>query len=200
MKKQIFLSVMCLVLALSIKAQDLSLGVRAGFSRNSVAQDFASYSSKDAITGMTLGGYAKIKVLGFFIMPEVNYNQRGNEIKDFGTSTIHNIDVPVLFGKQFFKVFRVNGGPNFQFQLANTQTQVSNYINQSKFNDFVLGMQLGVGIDVWKLSLDARYDMNLSEAGKVVYMDKLTQQVVQQYSSRANMFVFTLGYRLFQLP
>ncbi len=200
MKKQILFSVICMVLALSLKAQDLSLGLRAGFSRNSVSQDFIAYSSKDAMTGMTLGGYAKIKVLGFFIMPEVNYNQRGNEIKDFGTSTIHNIDVPVLFGKQFFKVIRVNGGPNFQFQLANTQTQVSNYINQSKFNDFVLGLQLGVGLDVWKLSLDARYDMNLSEAGKVVYMDKLTQQVVQQYSSRANMFVFTLGYRLFQLP
>lgn len=200
MKKQILFSAMCMVLALSIKAQELSLGVRAGFSRNSVGEDFVAYSSKDAVTGMTLGGYAKVKVLGFFIMPEVNYNQRGNEIKDFGTSTIHNIDVPVLFGKQFFKVLRVNGGPNFQFQLANTQTQVSNYINQSKFNDFVLGLQLGVGLDVWKLSLDARYDMNLSEAGKVVYMDKLTQQVVQQYSSRANMFVFTLGYRLFQLP
>ncbi len=200
MKKQILFSAMCMVFALSIKAQELSLGVRAGFSRNSVGEDFVAYSSKDAVTGMTLGGYAKVKVLGFFIMPEVNYNQRGNEIKDFGTSTIHNIDVPVLFGKQFFKVLRVNGGPNFQFQLANTQTQVSNYINQSKFNDFVLGLQLGVGLDVWKLSLDARYDMNLSEAGKVVYMDKLTQQVVQQYSSRANMFVFTLGYRLFQLP
>jgi hypothetical protein len=201
MKKQIIFSAMCLVLALSIKAQDLSLGVRAGFSRNSVGQDFVAYSSKDAVTGMTLGGYAKIKVLGFFIMPEVNYNQRGNEIKDFGTSTIHNIDVPVLFGKQFFKVFRVNGGPNFQFQLANTQTQVSNYINQSKFKDFVLGLQLGVGIDVWKLSLDARYDMNLSSAGDIVYVSNdIAKTVLKQYSSRANMFVFTLGYRLFQLP
>lgn len=195
---------MCMVLALSIKAQELSLGVRAGFSRNSVGEDFVAYSSKDAVTGMTLGGYAKIKVLGFFIMPEVNYNQRGNEIKDFGNNTTHNIDVPVLFGKQFFKLIRVNAGPNFQFQLANsqtqTQTQLNKYINQSKFNDFVLGLQLGVGLDVWKFSLDARYDMNLSEAGKVVYMDKFTQQIVQQYSSRANMFVFTLGYRLFQLP
>ena len=204
MKKQILFSAMCMVLALSIKAQELSLGVRAGFSRNSVGEDFVAYSSKDAVTGMTLGGYAKIKVLGFFIMPEVNYNQRGNEIKDFGNNTTHNIDVPILFGKQFFKVIRVNGGPNFQFQLANsqtqTQTQLNKYINQSKFNDFVLGLQLGVGLDVWKFSLDARYDMNLSEAGKVVYMDKLTQKIVQQYSSRANMFVFTLGYRLFQLP
>ena len=201
MKKQIFLSVMCMVLTLSIKAQNLSLGVRAGFSRNSVSQDFMAYSSKDAISGLTLGGYAKIKVLGFFIMPEVNYNQRGNEIKDFGTSTIHNIDVPVLFGKQFFKVLRLNGGPNFQFQLANTQTQVSNYINQSKFNDFVLGLQLGVGLDVWKLSLDARYDMNLSSAGDIVYVSNdIAKTVLKQYSSRANMFVFTLGYRLFQLP
>ena len=201
MKKQILFSAMCMVLALSIKAQELSLGVRAGFSRNSIGEDFVAYSSKDAVTGMTLGGYAKIKVLGFFIMPEVNYNQRGNEIKDFGTSTIHNIDVPVLFGKQFFKVLRVNGGPNFQFQLANTQTQVSNYINQSKFKDFVLGLQLGVGIDVWKLSLDARYDMNLSSAGDIVYVSNdIAKTVLKQYSSRANMFVFTLGYRLFQLP
>ena len=201
MKKQHLLIIMCLVLTSSIKAQDFSMGVRAGFSRNSVGQDFMSYSSKDAITGLTLGGYAKVKVLGFFIMPEVNYNQRGNEIKDFGTSTIHNIDVPVLFGKQFFKTVRINGGPNFQFQLANTQTQLGNYINQSKFNDFVLGMQLGVGIDVWKLSLDARYDMNLSSAGDIVYVSNdLAKTVLKQYSSRANMFVFTLGYRLFQLP
>jgi hypothetical protein len=204
MKKLIILSIMGLVLALPIKAQDLSMGVRAGFSRNSISSDFATLSSTDAVTGLTLGAYMKFKVLGFFMMPEINYNQRGNDIKGFGTNTTHNIDVPVLFGKQFFKVIRVNGGPDFQFQLANsqtqTQTQLNNYINQSKFNDFVLGLQLGVGLDVWKFSLDARYDMNLSEAGKVVYMDKLTQLIVQQYSSRANMFVFTLGYRLFQLP
>jgi hypothetical protein len=60
---------------------------------------------------------------------------------------------------------------------------------------------LGVGIDVWKLSLDARYDMNLSSAGDIVYVSNdIAKTVLKQYSSRANMFVFTLGYRLFQLP
>jgi len=201
MKKLIILSVMSLVLALPIKAQDLSMGVRAGFSRNSISSDFATLSSTDAVTGLTLGAYMKFKVLGFFMMPEINYNQRGNDIKGFGANTTHNIDVPVLFGKQFFKVIRVNGGPNFQFQLANSQTQLNNYINQSKFNDFVLGLQLGVGLDVWKFSLDARYDMNLSSAGDIVYVSNdIAKTVLKQYSSRANMFIFTLGYRLFQLP
>jgi hypothetical protein len=201
MKKLIILSVMSLVLALPIKAQDLSMGVRAGFSRNSISSDFATLSSTDAVTGLTLGAYMKFKVLGFFMMPEINYNQRGNDIKGFGTNTTHNIDVPVLFGKQFFKVIRLNGGPNFQFQLANSQTQLNNYINQSKFNDFVLGLQLGVGLDVWKFSLDARYDMNLSSAGDIVYVSNdIAKTVLKQYSSRANMFIFTLGYRLFQLP
>ena len=201
MKKLIILSIMGLVLALPIKAQDLSMGVRAGFSRNSISSDFATLSSTDAVTGLTLGAYMKFKVLGFFMMPEINYNQRGNDIKGFGTNTTHNIDVPVLFGKQFFKVIRVNGGPNFQFQLANSQTQLNNYINQSKFNDFVLGLQLGVGLDVWKFSLDARYDMNLSSAGDIVYVSNdIAKTVLKQYSSRANMFIFTLGYRLFQLP
>ena len=201
MKKLIILSIMGLVLALPIKAQDLSMGVRAGFSRNSISSDFATLSSADAVTGLTLGAYMKFKVLGFFMMPEINYNQRGNDIKGFGTNTTHNIDVPVLFGKQFFKVIRVNGGPNFQFQLANSQTQLNNYINQSKFNDFVLGLQLGVGLDVWKFSLDARYDMNLSSAGDIVYVSNdIAKTVLKQYSSRANMFIFTLGYRLFQLP
>jgi len=201
MKKLIILSIMGLVLALPIKAQDLSMGVRAGFSRNSISSDFATLSSTDAVTGLTLGAYMKFKVLGFFMMPEINYNQRGNDIKGFGANTTHNIDVPVLFGKQFFKVIRVNGGPNFQFQLANSQTQLNNYINQSKFNDFVLGLQLGVGLDVWKFSLDARYDMNLSSAGDIVYVSNdIAKTVLKQYSSRANMFIFTLGYRLFQLP
>jgi len=200
MKKLIILSIMGLVLALPIKAQDLSMGVRAGFSRNSISSDFATLSSTDAVTGLTLGAYMKFKVLGFFMMPEINYNQRGNDIKGFGTNTTHNIDVPVLFGKQFFKVIRVNGGPNFQYQFANTQTNLSNIQNNSDFNNFVLGLQLGVGVDVWKLSLDARYDMNLSEAGSLKYINTKTNEILNHAGSRANMFIFTLGYRLFQLP
>ncbi len=182
------------------QAQNFCMGVRAGFSRNTVSQDFATYSSKDAITGLSLGAYGKIKAAGFFIMPEINYNQRGNSIEGFGTSTIHNIDVPVLFGKQFFKTLRLNAGPNFQFMLANTQTAQSTYLNQSTFNNFVLGLQLGIGVDVWKLSFDARYDMNLSEAGVVKYTDPRGLLPAKSFDSRANMFIFTVGYKLFELP
>jgi hypothetical protein len=43
--------------------------------------------------------------------------------------------------------------------------------------------------------------MNLSSAGDIVYVSNdIAKTVLKQYSSRANMFVFTLGYRLFQLP
>jgi hypothetical protein len=41
-------------------------------------------------------------------------------------------------------------------------------------------LQLGVGVDVWKLSLDARYDMNLSEAGSLKYINTKTNEILKE--------------------
>jgi hypothetical protein len=133
-------------------------------------------------------------------MPEILYNQRGNNIQNVGANTVHYIDVPLLAGKQFFKLFRVNGGPVLQYAIANDHMAAGNYINNSSVNNFVVGLQAGVGVDIWKLSFDIRYDTNISESGTIDFVAKNSSSLQNyQYSSRASMWLFTLGYRFIKL-
>ena len=167
---------------------------------------FADFANTDAITGFTGGFYLKAKILGFFVMPEIMYNQRGGDIHDIGTgqnignNTVHYIDVPLLAGKQFFKLFRVNGGPVLQYALADSKTSIAGYDNHSAVNTFVVGLQAGLGIDFLKFSFDVRYDTNISESGTVNMVAKAgTNLPDYNYSTRASMWLFTLGYRFVKL-
>lgn len=200
MKKLIALSSL-IIIFIHANSQELSFGARAGITRSSMVQHFADFANTDAITGFTGGFYLKAKILGFFVMPEIIYNQRGNDIQNVGSNTIHYIDVPLLAGKQFFKIFRVNGGPVLQYAIANDQLSNSNYYNQSSANNFVVGLQAGVGIDLFKFSFDVRYDTNISESGTVNFVSKIpnTNLPSYNYSSRASMWQFTLGYRFIKI-
>jgi hypothetical protein len=198
MKKLIVISSLRIVF-FQAKSQEISFGARAGMTRSSMVQHFADFANTDAITGFTGGVYLKAKILGFFVMPELMYNQRGNDIQNVGSNTIHYIDVPILFGKQFFKLFRVNGGPVLQYALASSQINSSLYNNNSTVNNFVVGLQAGVGIDILKFSFDVRYDTNISESGTVNMVSKVTTLPNYNYSSRASMWQFTVGYRFVKI-
>ncbi len=204
MKKLFLLSALTIFIS-TAKSQEFDLGVHAGISRSSMVQNFADFGSANTITGFTGGLYTKFKFLGFFVMPEVNYTQRGGDIQNYlgqtvASNTIHYIDVPVLAGKQFFKFFRVNAGPVFQFAMGNeTASSLATYTNNSSVNSFVLGLQAGAGIDIWKLSLDVRYDTGITDAAKVVVSNSSPTISSLNYSSRSSMFIFTLGYRFIKL-
>lgn len=198
MKKLIVISSL-MVFFVQAKSQEISFGARAGISRSSMVQHFADFANTDAITGFTGGFYLKAKILGFFVMPEIMYNQRGNNIQGVGSNTIHYVDVPLLVGKQFFKLFRVNGGPVLQYALASNQLNSSVYDNKSTVNNFVVGLQAGVGVDFLKFSFDVRYDTNISESGTVNFVSKTGKLPNYTYSSRASMWLFTIGYRFIKI-
>jgi Outer membrane protein beta-barrel domain len=198
MKKLIVVSSLMIVF-IQAKSQEISFGARAGITRSSMVQHFADFANTDAITGLTGGVYLKAKFLGFFVMPELVYNQRGNDIHNVGSNTIHYIDVPLLAGKQFFKIFRINGGPVLQYALASNQLNNSLYTNNSTANSFVVGLQAGVGIDILKFSFDIRYDTNISESGTINMVSKTGTLPNYNYSSRASMWQFTIGYRFIKI-
>ena len=195
MKKLIVISSLMIVF-LQAKSQELSFGARVGISRSSMVSGFADFANTDAITGFTGGLYVKAKFLGFFVMPEINYNQRGGAIDNIGSNKIHYIDVPLLAGKQFFKLFRVNAGPVLQFAFANDKISTLNtYTNNSEINNFVLGLQAGAGVDIWKFSFDVRYNTGITDAAKIVMNNTSAPTTNLNYSSRASMWLFTIGYR-----
>jgi hypothetical protein len=106
------------------------------------------------------------------------------------------LDVPVLFGYKLAN-FRFSAGPNFQFLMGANQDAPQllkdPHFSKDNFNAATIGFQAGMGVSLGKISIDARYDASIGDLGKII---TTTTGKQIDYSTRANMFQLTLGYRI----
>lgn len=193
------------------QAQEFVLGAKLGVTTTQVlGSDYKNFSTPDNYNGLLLGAYTRLSFVGFFVQPEIllrnlnfNITNKQNGANSTAKNNLTYVDVPVLFGKKLLKLVRLSAGPNFQF-LVNKDISISNAsvidpIKEGDFNNFVLGAQAGIGVDVWKLSFDIRYDFSLSKIGEVAKLVN-TNANNTDFSSRASMLQFSVGYRFIKLP
>ena len=97
----------------------------------------------------------------------------------------HNIDIPVLFGKKFFKILRINAGPVFRKQLVVKEKidDPSKMLVPTEWNKGGVGLQAGLGVDIWKIGIDIRYDGEFTK-------------LVSNKNIHSNVYQFTLAYQL----
>lgn len=130
--------------------------------------------------GFQLGIFARASFLGFYVQPEVLLSNSSSEISYSDLSDVENpldlvgdvklnkLDVPLLFGKRFFKILRVNGGPVFTLLLSQNVNQPNNTAKEieTNYKDSTVGAQLGIGLDLAIVTIDLRYEIalqNISE-------------------------------------
>lgn len=191
---------MVIFFAANVHAQSIEAGVKAGINVSTLSKA-PNLGDANSTTGFVFGGFVRTGAAGFFIQPEVLLTQRRGVFTDDSskltvTNTLTYLDVPVLFGYKL-AVFRFSAGPNFQFLMSANQDAPAllkdpNF-SRDNFNAATVGFQLGVGVNLGKINLDARYDGSIGDLGKTI-TTKAGQQV--NYSTRANMFQLTLGYRI----
>jgi hypothetical protein len=193
------------------QAQEFVLGAKLGVTTTQVlGSDYKNFSTPDNYNGLLLGAYTRLSFVGFFVQPEIllrnlnfNITNKQNGANSTAKNNLTYVDVPILFGKKLLKLVRLSAGPNFQF-LVNKDISISNAsfvdpIKEGDFNNFVLGAQAGIGVDVWKLSFDIRYDFSLSKIGEAAKLVN-TNANNTDFSSRASMLQFSVGYRFIKLP
>ena len=87
-------------------------------------------------------------------------NQELNDV--IGEVKLNKVDVPVLIGKRFLKIFRVNAGPVFSLLLSQDIDQVSAQETWSEidanYKNATVGLQYGVGLDISMVSVDLRVE------------------------------------------
>lgn len=198
--KKIAAIVLVTLFAIDAQSQAIEFGVKAGINLSSLTSA-PNLGDANSTTGFICGAFVRNSSDAFYIQPEVLFTQRKGVFTDNAskltvTNTLTYIDVPLLVGYKL-AVFRINAGPNLQFLAsANQEAPVSlNDPNFSKdnFNSFSVGMQVGVGVNLGKINLDVRYDGSLGDLGKTITTSS-GQKI--NYSTRANMFQFTIGYRI----
>ena len=179
--KKLLVFTFCLFNIYFINAQALKLGAKVGLGSSSVkAEDLLIrngndlndlklnfQSSSPAVQG---GLFARVSLLGIYVQPELllTFANASYLAEDAGGTSqgIYNerlvyLDMPVTAG---FKLafLRVYGGPVFT-SLIGSQSDLSDIdgVSRNSKQSTVAG-QIGTGLDIGKITLDLKYEFNLS--------------------------------------
>ena len=197
--KKVLLTIMALLMINIIYGQ-FTLGPRVGLSSSSI--DFDSFtiggetiSSGNATAGFHAGIFSRITLGFLYIQPEALFTQSGGEIQlnENGLNEIldvkfNKLDFPVMLGTRFLKVFRIQAGPTLSLLLDAKAEGLEEDI-KSGYNDATIGYQAGVGIDLWSLILDLKYEGNLSTFGAELFGFETDQN--------NNQWIVSVGFKLF---
>ncbi len=197
------------ITAINANGQGFILGAKAGLTNTQIiGADYKSFQIPTSSNGFLIGGFARVSLIGFYVQPEISFRNLNFTVNSSGTTSaassstmLNYIDIPVMFGKKILNVINVSAGPNFQF-LVNKDLTASDIktLEKGNYNDFVLGVQLGAGAEIWKLCFDIRYDFSINSIGNVAtIVNNVNNTQNIDFSSRASMLQFTVGYKFIDL-
>ena len=172
----ILLTITLFVASISVSAQWFSIGAKGGYSttleqNNSFKNIFNVKSNLQ--NGFHLGIYARMGRT-WYAQPEVlfnyyNYknslNYENSKIHDNKKYQINTIDVPILLGTHLINTnlfkMRAMVGPKFSFNIGSTVTDTFNDMETltETLRNTRLGLDCGIGFDIWRITLDVRYNL-----------------------------------------
>ncbi len=165
MKRVLFIITFLFFSAVLFAQPAFDLGLKAGVNNSKIDFNVNDYSS-ESITKAHFGAFARIGWGRIFVQPEAYFSAKGG---DLSSSIVQNVlsfdystfDVPMLLG---FKIIKGGGiglhavaGPVFSFITSSSVSGSTDY-NKGYFEDNYMGVQYGLGVDVWFLTFDARME------------------------------------------
>jgi len=95
---------------------------------------------------------------GAYVRPELVFTQVNSDYAG-DNFKMQKLDLPVLFGHRFLKLFHGFIGPAFQYVL---KTDLQDVDLGDVENEFTVGFQIGGGLNLGKIGIDLRYERGLS--------------------------------------
>jgi hypothetical protein len=198
MNRKISLLTVALLLTGSIAFAQFNLGPKIGInsSRLTLEDNVNNVTEGSASFGFHAGLFARLDLNKIYLQPELLYTNAGGEI-DFGNGGLgsqiqeyefNRIDVPIHVGFRLGEVFRIGVAPVFSILTSdNVQGNAANRTLSLK--NSTVGYQAGIGVDVWNIVMDLRYEGNLSGV-----TDELLGASTDQ---RLNQITFAVGLKIF---
>lgn len=170
----------------------VSIGIKGGlnFSNLDVSNPGATY---DGRTGYHFGAFTLVKLTKIGIQPEILFSQQGSEVKTSSgsfTSNFNYVNIPVLFKLYTVAGLNLQIGPQFGFLTNDPEVQdPQGQSIEDAYKNSDVSLALGIGWDLpLRLSIDARYNLGLSEINDNPSLEATKNQVWQ----------ISLGYKLFK--
>jgi hypothetical protein len=126
----------------------------------------------DQINNHFAGAFLRLNAGSVYAQPEVYFNTKGGIIKPVNATEVpipsattfnyQSIDLPVLLGYKIINrdliKFRLCVGPVFTFVTANSFYTEIKDLNVTDLSKRYMGWQIGAGLDIWFITLDARIE------------------------------------------
>ncbi|TFH33222.1 MAG: PorT family protein [Bacteroidia bacterium] len=196
MKKSILI-LLAIVISTGAFAQ---FGIKVGASSNNFKLDEVTSGSSviaaagEANWGFHGGVFYRFSLLGIIIQPEVLFATSENTLKiDDGTTAdqivsqkYNKLDIPVMLGLKLGPI-RIMAGPAATIMLS-SDTDLSDV--EGLYKSATFGYQAGLGFDLGKITVDARYESGLSNFGTEATIGGETLVL----DGRSNAIVLSLGF------
>lgn len=178
----LFIAAIFLTVVTNSNAQDRHFGIKGGAAAYQLTSEFGGASStSDPKTGFAAGIFGDFPINRILsIQPEVVFVQKGGEesSESIGTSsvTLNYVDVPLLLKINApldgnFKPY-IFGGPYAGYLVDASSESGGGSTELNEFmEDFNYGLKVGVGINLGKIVIDARYDMGIADIYKDISID-----------------------------
>jgi len=195
MKKTILIMVVALIGAATYAQSGSGFGIKAGLNYNGNGDFFnsaeAAFDDPERNAGFHVGVFGKIGNR-LYLRPELVYTNTSSDY-DEGDLKLQKLDLPVLVGTKIIGPLHVFGGPAFQ------------YILNSKFdgitfddieNDFSVGLNIGIGVNLSKLGIDLRYERGFSENEINFINSNITTLNDDRVDTRPDQLILSLSLKL----
>ena len=187
MKKLLFLG-MLVFGTLSVSAQGIDFGIKAGVNFASIADATGFDNRTGFVAGVFAGGKLSDKV---GLQADLLYSQQGAEF-DGGEFNLDYVNVPVVLKFFLSESFNIQGGPQFGF-VANDdlKSDVGAVADGFKTNNFDLSGVIGVGLDLpMGLRFDGRYNFGLTKTNEELRV--LGETAIEE--GRNSVVTLSIGY------
>ncbi|MDT0551671.1 porin family protein [Urechidicola vernalis] len=173
MKKIIVFVVLSLSTTLFSHAQIIEWGLKGGLNFNSngdLTNEIINISETTTIksnnsTGFHIGAFAKTKG-SLYVRPEIIYTQTQSDYDSEGSFKMKKIDMPILAGVKVFSILNIFAGPSLQYII---DTDLDGFNISDVENDFTVGLNVGVGVQLGNLGVDLRYERGLSDNEAAIF-------------------------------
>ena len=205
MKKLVFITILT-IYSISINAQlDINFGLKTGLNYNvngdlSIVGTIAGLNEtvvSERDFGFHIGTYVQLNFTKLYVRPELvftntksTYNHILSPASEFKLSML---EIPVLVGFRIIKPISLYIGPTFQYIIDN---EFSTNFDLNLENDLVLGLNVGVAMQVRKFGFDLRYSPGLSENLAVYFDDLPVDGGGFSIDTKSDQIIFSFSYQI----
>lgn len=207
--KNIFLIIL-LITTTSLFAQKFQFGIKGGvnynFSGELTREGFGEVEEQtydvlhgaESKIGYHAGAFVKLKSTSMFLQSELLYSEFENtyETAELSVLQTKKIDIPIMVGLNIVGPIYLSAGPSFQYILTEDFTLDKEHVKDIKYDDFSVGLHVGLQATYNNFTMELRWDRGLQESElEMTGID--TSGYTYTLDNRQNQLLFTLQYALF---